>query len=340
MQISWDRGFGRFEPKGHFEGDLLCAVWKSNLRSKLNFCNLFEGKFYFGGFGQVCIPLGEVPGLGTTVAKGAVGAIDAAFFVRGEGELVRFEGLDVFDQVGEVGAVGVILGGRVWEMIGLGGVFGEPVDHFNLFGLKGRAAVPVRSCFNQQVTVNARLEAVEHGIAFGVFGVGMGGFPVYDDRAARFNGQEVVLCQEAYSREGRGQGCFGQAFGGEVGWRVGQVVVPPTRQIGIGNQAGEALDRQTKLVLLSKLVEARAQLHKPFMDKGGFGFEGRPGETIQVAELKPAFAVGEILEGGLGEGEFWRYEHDGVLERGSILTDLISPCKEFTLQISNWSKVS
>lgn len=84
---------------------------------------------------------------------------------------------------------------------------------------------------------------------------------------------------------------------------MGKVVFPPTREVEVGDEAGEAFDGEAELVLLDELVELRPKVHVPFVNERGFTFERGPGEAIQVAELEPAFAVGVVLERGLGEAE-------------------------------------
>lgn len=169
---------------------------------KFDFRDLFEGEIERGRFVEVRVPVIQVARAGAAVAEGAVGAVGAPLFVGSEGEREGTEGLSVVltrnfgDQGREVFVIGAVLGGGIGKMIGLVRVFGEPVDHFHLFGLKGRAAVQVCACRDEEVTVNAGLQAVEQGVAPGAFCTGLGGFPIHNYGSTRGHREEVVLCQD------------------------------------------------------------------------------------------------------------------------------------------------
>ena len=278
--------------------------------SKLDFCDLLQVKIEWENGIAIGVPGIKVSSAGSTITKGAVGTVGTAFFVGGEGKLIGLEGFDFINQPGEILPVGVVLSGGVRKVEGLIGKFGEPVDHLDLFGLEGVAAVEVGARLDQDVAIDAGLQTAGQGCVMRALGVRLGGFPIHNDGPVGFDGEKVVFGEELLSGQGGGEDGLCVAFGRQVGREIGEVVIPPAGKVGIGELAGKAVYRQAQLVLLDELVETRAQVHELFVNEGRFCFKSRPGKLIQIPELKPAFAIGEVLKGGLRKAEVsWERGH-------------------------------
>ena len=77
--------------------------------------------------------------------------------------------------------------------------------------------------------------------------------------------------------------------------------MPPAAQVGVGRGAQKLFLWDAQQVLVSQPVEGGTLLHVAFVLQGGFRLVSGPSQTLHVAELEPARAVGVILEAGLAE---------------------------------------
>ncbi len=99
----------------------------------------------------------------------------------------------------------------------------------------------------------------------------------------------------------------------QVGRRGRQIGLPPGRQVRIALSHGrETLHRHADQLLLHQEVEELALLHVALVLQNRLSLHRRPGDAIQVTQLKAPLAVDEILQTALTEVEVGGKGH-GVL---------------------------
>ena len=196
---------------------------------EFDFGNLFEiqieirGSRLHFGFGSL-----QRSGFPAAVTVGPVWTVGALFFIFGEGEGPVLG--DLANKPVQRIPVTFVLGGTVGETGWLGWEVGVPVNHLDLPGLDGRAAVQISASLDQQGPVDARLHAGSHPFVLGAFVIC---FPIenYGFASGQY-GDQVIFCQQMM-RSGRGGESQLGIFRVAIQFKfISEIIPPPACQVG------------------------------------------------------------------------------------------------------------